>query len=94
MSVKLLTEHQLEFLTLTQGYTGWYESTLVIMPHFWKSHVMAQICFDFLFLEYCVYYHSYLVEMEHLLSMANSANTDTETLHSAAFILIHTVEKI
>ena len=43
MTVKLLTEHHLEFLSLTGGYIGWSESTLVKMPHCWKSHVVAQI---------------------------------------------------
>ena len=43
MSVKLLTEHHLEFLSLKGGCTGSSESTLVKMPHCWKSHVMAQI---------------------------------------------------
>ena len=33
MSVKLLTEHHLEFLSLTGGCTGSSESTLVKMPH-------------------------------------------------------------
>ena len=42
MSVKLLTEHHLEFLSL-EVYTGWSESTLVKMPHCWKSHVKAQL---------------------------------------------------
>ena len=42
MIVKLLTEHHLEFLSLTGGCIGWSESTLVKMPHCWKSHVMAQ----------------------------------------------------
>ena len=37
MIVKLLTEHYLEFLSLTGGCTGLYESTLVKMPHCWKS---------------------------------------------------------
>ena len=41
MIVKLLTEHQFEFLSLKGGYTGSYESTLVKMPHYWKSHVTA-----------------------------------------------------
>ena len=40
MSVKLLTEHNLEFLSLTGRCTGSSESTLVKMPHFRKSHVM------------------------------------------------------
>ena len=43
MTVKLLTEHCLEFLSLKQGCTGSAESTLVKMPHCWKSHVLAQI---------------------------------------------------
>ena len=43
MSVKLLTEHHLEFLSLKGGCTGSSESTFVKMPHCWKSHVMAQI---------------------------------------------------
>ena len=44
MSVKLLTEHYLEFLSLKRGCTGSSESTLVKMPRCWKSHVVAQIC--------------------------------------------------
>ena len=46
MSVKLLTEHHLELLSLKGGYTGLSESTLVKMPHCWKSHVTAQIVID------------------------------------------------
>ena len=41
MTVKLLTEHHLEFLNLKGGCTGSSESTLVKMPHCWKSHVTA-----------------------------------------------------
>ena len=41
MSVKLLTEHDLEFLNLTGRCSGSYESTLVKLPHCWKSHVAA-----------------------------------------------------
>ena len=36
MSVKLLTEHHLEFLSLKGDYTGSSESTLVKMPYCWK----------------------------------------------------------
>ena len=43
MIVKLLTEQQLEFLSLKGGCTGSSESTLVKMPHYWKSYVMAHI---------------------------------------------------
>ena len=42
MIVKLQTEHHLEFLSLKGGCTDLSESTLVKMPHFWKSHVAAQ----------------------------------------------------
>ena len=42
MTVKLLTEHHMEFLSLKGGCTGSSESTLVIIPHCWKSHVVAQ----------------------------------------------------
>ena len=45
MSVKLLTEHHLEFLSLNGGYTGSSESTHVKIPHCWKSHVTAQLLF-------------------------------------------------
>ena len=41
MTVKLLTERHLEFLSLKGGCTGLYMSTLVKMPHCWKSHVAA-----------------------------------------------------
>ena len=43
MSVKLLTEHNLKFLSLKGGFTASSESTLVKMPHCWKSHVAAQV---------------------------------------------------
>ena len=43
MTVKLLTEHHLEFLNLTGDCTGSSESTLVKMPHCLKSHVMAHM---------------------------------------------------
>ena len=43
MSVKLLTEPHLEFLSLMAGCAGSLESTLVKMSHCWKSHATAQI---------------------------------------------------
>ena len=46
MSVKLLTEHHLEFLRLTGGCTSSSESTLVKMLNCWKSHSAVQ--YDFL----------------------------------------------
>ena len=53
MSVKLLTEHYLEFLSLKGGCTGSSESTFVKMPHCWKSHVAARILF------FPVYHHAH-----------------------------------
>ena len=43
MSVKLLTEHHMEFLSLKGGCRGSSESTLVKMPHCWKSRAAAQM---------------------------------------------------
>ena len=41
MSVKLLTEHHLESLSLKGGCRGSSESTHFKMPHCWKSRVTA-----------------------------------------------------
>ena len=43
LTVKLLTEQDLEFLSLKGGCTGLPESTLVKMPYCWKSHVTSHI---------------------------------------------------
>ena len=43
MIVKLLSEHHLEFLSLTDGCGGSSESTHVKMPHCWKSHALAHL---------------------------------------------------
>ena len=43
MIVKLLDEHHLELLSLKEDCTSSSESTLVKMPHCWKSHAMAQL---------------------------------------------------
>ena len=42
-SVKLLTEHHFELLSLKGGCTGSSESTLVKIPHCWKSHAAAYL---------------------------------------------------
>ena len=42
LRVKLLIELHLEFLSLKGGCTSSSESTLVKMPHCWKSHVAAK----------------------------------------------------
>ena len=43
MTVKLQTEHHLEFLSLKKGCTGSSESTHVKIPHCWKSHITAHL---------------------------------------------------
>ena len=43
MNVTLMTEHHLERLSLKGGCRGLSESTLVKMPHCWKSHVPAHM---------------------------------------------------
>ena len=43
MIVKLLTEHYLEFVSLTGGCRDSSESTLVKMSNCWKSHARAHM---------------------------------------------------
>ena len=43
MSVKLLTEHHLRFLSIKGGCTGSSESTFVKMPNCWKYHAAAHL---------------------------------------------------
>ena len=43
MNIKLLTEQHLEFLNVNGGCTGLSESTLVKIPHCWKSYVAAHL---------------------------------------------------
>ena len=43
MTIKLLTKHHLEFLSVKGGCRGSSESTLDKLPHCWKSHVGAHI---------------------------------------------------
>ena len=45
MNLKLLTEKHLDFLSLIGSCTGSSEYALVKMPHWWKSHVTAQLYF-------------------------------------------------
>ena len=51
MSVKLLSKHHLEVLSLKGGCTGSLKSTHVKIPHCWRSHVAAHLlytCMNFL----------------------------------------------
>ena len=61
MTVMLLTEQRLEFLSLKGGCTGSSESTLVKMPHCWKSHLAAQLYFIWLYIHisFCVLFHCF-----------------------------------
>ena len=43
MTLKLLTDHHLEFISLKGGCTGSSESAHVKMPHRWKSHVTVHM---------------------------------------------------
>ena len=45
MTVKLLTEDNLKSLSLKRGCTGSSASTLVKMPHCWKSHDVAHMVY-------------------------------------------------
>ena len=53
MIVKLLTEHHLQLLSLSGGYTGSPESTLAKMPHCWKSHFLAHFIYTSTLLYMC-----------------------------------------
>ena len=59
MIVKLLTERNLEILSLTGGCRGPAESTLVKKSNCWKSHVAAQLQFSFKFQVYCIFSQVY-----------------------------------
>ena len=50
MTIKLLAEHHFEFLILKGDCTGLSESINVKMPHCWKSHDAAHICFALIYL--------------------------------------------
>ena len=52
MTLKLQTEHHLEFLSLKEGCIGSSESTLVKMSNCWKSHELAQAVFAIFLFEY------------------------------------------
>ena len=43
MTVQLLTEYHVELLGLNAACTSSFESTLVKIPHCWKSHIAAHI---------------------------------------------------
>ena len=60
MTLRLLTRHHLEFLSLKGGYTGSSESTLVKMSYCWKSNDMAHFTFHcFRYYQLCLLVWSY-----------------------------------
>ena len=59
MSVKLLTERHLELPSLKGGCTGSSESTLVKIPHCWKSHVTAHFIIIMLTVYICTNFKFY-----------------------------------
>ena len=65
MTVKLLSTHHLEIISLKGGCTGSSESTLVKIPHCWKSHVAAHIC-----IVICTVFFTYVTH-EHVLLNVN-----------------------
>ena len=44
MTVELLSERHLEFLSLKRGFIGSSESIHVKIQHCWKSHAADQVC--------------------------------------------------
>ena len=90
LTVKLLTEHHLEFLSLKGGCAGSSESTLVKILHCWKSHVVAHFTYhmyvkSFLkhactatccchFLHLCPYF----------VCVSNEGSVDAAGLHSSS----------
>ena len=71
MNVKLPPKQLFELLSLKGGCTGSSESTLVIMPHYWKSHVAAHI-----------YYAVSITFADELIHVGRppANNADTESL--------------
>ena len=90
MSVKLLTEHHLEFLSLKGGCSGSLESTLVKMPHCWKSHVMALMIDAMInllantqdFGTYCIYMCKNLASIAHAAVSSGGRCLNFDLSHS------------
>ena len=84
MTIKLLTESQFEFLSLKGGCTGSYESTLVKMPHCWKSHVTAQmpVYLYASFVRYLADVHAPCKMLQHLTCSNTMSTLDEQNLLS------------
>ena len=77
MSVAILTEHHFEFLSLKGGCTGSSESTLVKMPHCWKSHVVAQLYI-------CTYFFTYPFILQYAIKHLRSSKGNIINMSSMA----------
>ena len=86
MTLKLLTEYHLEFLSLKGGCTDLSESALVKMPHCWKSHVTLIL---FCRKVNCVKLQNLRLRKKQS-ELANSLDQD-EMSHIGYFIWIYTV---
>ena len=82
---RLLTEQHLVFLILKGGCIGSSKSTLVKIPHFWKSHVTAH--FTIVFVDHYGEYSSCLMSYFMLpilskINLSHKLNSVTEhTIH-------------
>ena len=88
MTVKLLTEHHLELLSLKGGYTGLSESTLVKTPNRWKSHVTAHMKIRnlIIFLDFLVF--ALFVTCSGILSSDQSVHTRNTWLLAVGFFSV------
>ena len=88
MSVKLLTEHHLEFLSLKGGYTGSSESTLVKMAHCSKSHVAAHFCYVPLFIKSKCSHHI----VHYMYTIVDSIYAHVHVMHVRFFFFFFRVK--
>ena len=77
MSVKLLNEHHLEFLSLKGGCTGSSESIHVKMPHCRKSHATAEMT------------HPTLAEMVMTQVLWHHQTIHTGDFHRQGYLMLH-----
>ena len=71
MSIKLPTEQHLEFLSLKGGCAGSPESTLVKIPHCWKSHVGAQFFWTLIWIQSADLFDILMVFLKELFKIIN-----------------------
>ena len=89
MTVKPLTEHHLEFLSLKRDCTGSYESTLVEMPHCCKSHVAAHI-----FIFHYSHQHPVKLQTSQMQTSLRNQNQVRTSLIQGEMKQIHTAKQM